>query len=164
WIAFGYLDKRWLSAAYLLGALAPMPLLVLAARVLEAGRAHPASWGSWLRELAPRRQAASVASESAPRVSANEASPSRQASPSSDASPSSEASPSSDASPSAEPARGLRRARFIRVTAGMLTALGLAYYFYGPPWYLNRAFGSLSIGFQEDLYLGNLQAISTGAI
>src|SRR5262249_30298573 len=51
WISFGYMDKRWLSAAYLIGALAPMVLLVLAARVLEAGRAHPASWRSWLSGL-----------------------------------------------------------------------------------------------------------------
>ena len=35
WIAFGYQDKRWLVAAYLIGALAPMVLLVGAARVLE---------------------------------------------------------------------------------------------------------------------------------
>ena len=63
WIAFGYQDKRWLVAAYLIGALAPMVLLVGAARVLEAGRTHPASWGSWLRELAPyRRPGTAVAS------------------------------------------------------------------------------------------------------
>ena len=55
-------------------------------------------------------------------------------------------------------------AAVIRVTAGLLTALGLAYYFYGPPWYLNRTSGSVSLGYQEDLYLGGLQAIYKGAV
>lgn len=133
WIAFGYMDKRWISALYLLGALAPMLALMLAARVLEAGRTHPANWRSWLRELAPGGRAANTA----PRLGAAEA---------------------------AEPAAGPPWVRFIRVAAGILTALGLAYYFYGPPWYLNRTFGALPIGSQEDLYLGNFQAISSGAI
>ncbi len=48
WLTFGYLDKRWETSAYLLGALAPMLLLVAAARVLKIGREHPRSWRSWL--------------------------------------------------------------------------------------------------------------------
>ncbi len=57
WISFGFMDKRWVTATYLLGALAPMLVLVAAARVLAAGRAHPPSWRAWFRELGPRRAA-----------------------------------------------------------------------------------------------------------
>ena len=53
WIAFGYTDKRWVTACYLVGALAPMFLVVASARVLTAGRGHPDSWRAWLRALAP---------------------------------------------------------------------------------------------------------------
>jgi hypothetical protein len=185
WIAFGYLDKRWMTAAYLLGALAPMVLLVGAARVLEAGRKHPASWRAWLRDLAPYRQsgpltantvaAASVISDTvvakpvvagpvvaSPVVASTgvgEAGP-RHARPRETAVATTGAG---DASQAASPER-YPGAGFIKVIAGVLTALALAYYFYGPPWYLNRTSGSLSIGYQEDLYLGGLQAISKGAV
>ena len=57
WISFGFMDKRWVTATYLLGALAPMLVVVAAARVLAAGRAHPPSWRAWFRELGPRRGA-----------------------------------------------------------------------------------------------------------
>jgi hypothetical protein len=55
WLAFGYLDKRWVTSGYLLGALAPVLLLVAAARVLAAGREHPRTWRSWLSRMAPLR-------------------------------------------------------------------------------------------------------------
>jgi hypothetical protein len=58
WINFGYLDKRWVTSAYLVGAFAPMLLLVAAARVLAAGREHPETWRSWLSGLAPQRAGA----------------------------------------------------------------------------------------------------------
>ncbi len=144
WIAFGYLDKRWLTAAYLLGALAPMLFLVAAARVLAAGRAHPGTWRSWLRDLAPRGRAATAACPAGPPEGTMAPGPAPQA--------------------VAASARRIRGTRFCRVTAGPLTALGLACYFYGPPWFLNRTFGSVPISDQEDLYLGGLQAISKGAV
>lgn len=53
-----------------------------------------------------------------------------------------------------------RPVRVARVAAGLLTAVALAYYFYGPPWYLDRYTGS--IGAAEDIHLGALQAISKG--
>jgi len=128
WIAFGYLDKRWVTAAYLLGALAPMLLLVAAARVLAAGREHPASWRSWLAGLAPR---------------------------------------SAGTEPSASPVRaawrGLARAPAVRAAAGVLTSLAIAWYLYGPPWYLSRP-GAAGIGLQEDVFLNGFQAISRGAV
>jgi hypothetical protein len=39
WVIFGFTDKRWETAAYLLGALAPMLFLTAAARVLRAAHA-----------------------------------------------------------------------------------------------------------------------------
>jgi len=139
WLAFGYLDKRWVSCAYLLGAFAPMLLLVAAARVLAAGREHPATWRSWLAGLAPRR----------PRAAAPAPAP----------------SPSS--TPRTRPARAawraLASAPAARATAGVLTSAAIAWYFYGPPWYLSRP-GASGIGVQEDVFLNGFQAISKGAV
>jgi hypothetical protein len=150
WIAFGYADKRWLTAAYLLCALAPMVLLVGTSRLLEAGRAHPASWRAWLRDLAPRRLPGTLAAATA----------------TADAETADTSAGESTAGHEALAAT-MRRypgAGFIRVTAGLVTALGLAYYFYGPPWYLNRPSFAAPILYQEDVYLSGLQAISKGAV
>ncbi len=136
WISFGYLDKRWVSACYLVAALAPMLLVVASARVLAAGRAQPESWRAWLSGLAPaRRTAGQAAADARPeRAGAEHAAPSNW-----------------------------WGARWLSVAVGVLTALGLAYYFYGPPWYLNRTAGAAPIGVQEDVFLTGLQAISRGA-
>jgi hypothetical protein len=135
WIAFGYLDKRWVTSAYLIGALAPMLLLVAAARVLAAGREQPPNWRSWLSGLAPRRVGAPAPTPSvAPRTS-----------------------------PVRATWRDLARAPVIRATAGILTALAFAWYLYGPPWYLSGP-GAGGIGFQEDVFLSGFQAISRGAV
>jgi hypothetical protein len=139
WISFGYLDKRWISAAYLVGALAPLPLLVLAARVLAAGRGHPESWRAWLRALAPAGRATD-------RTDAI-------------------AQPERDGvAPAAS--SGWWGARYVRVAVGVMTAIGLAYYFYGPPWYLSKTatVGPIGINFQEDVFLSGFQAISKGAV
>jgi hypothetical protein len=136
WIAFGFMDKRWITATYLLTVLAPMLLLVIAARVLAAGRAHPESWRAWLRGLAP-----------APRPSAQHDQGHRPPVVHTAAAPSAWWS---------SPA--------IRAAVGVLTAVGVAYYFYGPPWYLSRSAGSGPIGGQEDVFLTGLQAISKGAV
>jgi hypothetical protein len=55
-----------------------------------------------------------------------------------------------------------RSARAARVAAGVLTAVGLAWYFYGPPWYLVGQY--TPIGAQEDVFLSGLQAISNGSV
>jgi hypothetical protein len=144
WIAFGYLDKRWVTSAYLLGALAPMLMLVAAARVLAAGREHPRNWRSWLSGLAPRRIGA-AASAGAPE-------------------PSPGPSPESRPSPLRAAWRGLASARAARAAAGILTPLAIGWYFYGPPWYLNRPGAAAGIGVQEDVFLSGFQAISKGAI
>jgi hypothetical protein len=120
WIAFGYDDKRWETSTYLLGALAPVLLLVAASRVLKVGREHPAKWRSWLAGLVPRVSADHQVAESARST----------------------------------------WLRFGRIAAGIVTALGLAYYFYGPPWYLDQS--KVPIGYQEDVFLAGLQAISKG--
>ena len=59
--------------------------------------------------------------------------------------------------------RGLARAPVIRATAGILTAIAIAWYLYGPPWYLSGP-GASGIGFQEDVFLNGFQAISKGAV
>jgi hypothetical protein len=141
WIAFGYLDKQWMTSAYLLGALAPMLLLVAAARVLAAGREHPASWRSWLAGLAPR---------GAPRGRPPGLAPWEVAA----------APPASQAR---APWRSLARAPAVRATAGILTSLAIAWYLYGPPWYLSQP-DAAGIGSQEDVFLSGFQAISRGAV
>jgi hypothetical protein len=131
WINFGYLDKRWVTSAYLLGALAPMLLLVAAARVLAAGREHPGTWRSWLSGLAPRAPGAGPAE---PRIR-----------------------------PARADWRGLARAPAARITAGLLTSLALAWYLYGPPWYLGRPSAG-GIALQEDVFLGGFEAIAKGSV
>jgi len=118
WIAFGYLDKRWETAAYLAGALAPVLLLVAAARIRQTGRDHPRSWRAWLRGMTAGGGAAGAVSPDA------------------------------------------RWARAAQIAARVLTGAALAYYFYGPPWYLDR--NTAAIGYQDDVYLGGLQAIYKG--
>jgi hypothetical protein len=46
------------------------------------------------------------------------------------------------------------------VTAGLVTALGLAWYFVGPPWYLSKT--SSPISRQEEVVLIGLQAVAKG--
>jgi hypothetical protein len=208
WINFGYNDKRWLTAAYLVCSLAPMVLLVLAARVLEAGRAHPVTWRAWLRNLTPRRHTGraragapaagavaagtgviSTGAVAAATVSTSSGVPDAAVADAGVADAGVADAGAADTgtadagtadagtaleAPAASPAGDQERvtfaafrfpgAGFIRVTAGLLTALGLAYYFYGPPWYLNRASPSTALLYQEDLYLVGLQAISKGAV
>ena len=139
WIAFGYLDKRWVTSAYLLGVLAPMLLLVAAARLLAAGREHPRNWRSWLSGLAPRRTRTPPSAGRPTPQAVQRTSPLR---------------PAWRRFASATPARA---------TAGILSMIAIAWYFYGPPWYLSRPGGG-RIGFQEDVFLSGLQAISKGAI
>src|SRR5215469_4323168 len=137
WIAFGFLDKRWVTATYLIGALAPMLLLVIAARVLAAGRAHPRSWRAWFRALVPgpaTSQPRDVSTEGEPGSGVAARSTSWWATPA------------------------------VRAALGIMTAIGVAYYFYGPPWHLNRSTSSGPIGTQEDVFLTGLQAISKGAV
>ena len=142
-IAFGYLDKRWVTGAYLLGALAPMLLLVTAARVLAAGREHPRTWRSWLSGLAPRLVGADPPAIGEPGATGS--------------------SPAQRPAPARATWRGLTSARTVRAGGGILTALAIAWYFYGPPWSLSGR-GAGGIGFQEDVFLSGMQAISKGAI
>lgn len=122
WINFGYTDKRWETAAYLLGALAPMLWLTAAARVLEVGRGRPPSWRAWFAGLFPRTAAPAAAAAGYPQRS--------------------------------------QARRILPVLAGLATALGLAWYFLGPPWYLSQT--SSVIGTQEDVFLVGFQAIAKG--
>jgi hypothetical protein len=53
YVYFPYDDKRWETAAYLLGVLAPAVLLVTAARVLTVARSLPPTWRAWFTGLFP---------------------------------------------------------------------------------------------------------------
>jgi hypothetical protein len=120
WIHFGFTDKRWVTAAYLLGALAPMLWLLLASRMLTVADGHPATWREWAAGLFPRVVAA-------------------------------------------VPASGHERGRAHRIllaAASVLTALGLAWYFLGPPWYLSQTRSEIST--QEAVFLVGFQAIARG--
>jgi hypothetical protein len=129
WINFGFTDKRWETAAYLLGTLAPIIFLVTAARLLRVARDHPQSRRDWLAGLFPRFSADEGATAATP-----------------------------DASPS--DARARRWRRVLVRTGGIVTALGLAWYFFGPPWYLDRTTSPIS--YQEDVFLVGFQAIARG--
>jgi hypothetical protein len=118
WLGFGYRDKRWMSALYLLGTLGPMLLLVLSARMLETGRQRPAAWRAWLSASFTPTQTATAVPFSVTR-------------------------------------RGVALA-----SAKVLSALGIAYYFFGPPWYIEHYTGG--IDYHEDVHFGGLQAILTG--
>jgi hypothetical protein len=54
------------------------------------------------------------------------------------------------------------RSSLFRAAFGVTTALALAYYFYGPPWYLDRNTGP--IDYHEDFHFGGLQALSKGDV
>jgi hypothetical protein len=58
------------------------------------------------------------------------------------------------------PPPDLRLGTVARVAAGVLTAIALAYYFFGPPWHLDR--NAAPIDYHEDVHLGAFQAISRG--
>ena len=135
WVIFGFTDKRWETAAYLLGALAPMLFLTAAARVLRAARDRPPSWRAWLAGLVTRRSVGVLDATRDPVASAG------------------------TGHPGIRP--GLPRwRRALGVAAGVATALALAWYFVGPPWYLSQT--PTSITYQEDVWLPGFQAIAGG--
>jgi hypothetical protein len=128
-------DKRWLTAAYLLGALAPLIWVITAARVLTVGYGQPPTWRAWFTGLFPRT-----------------------------AEPDPGESPA-QAEDSASGLPGHRRSgarRMLVVTAGLATALGLAWYFLGPPWHISQTGAPISQ--QEDVWLIGLQAIAKGRL
>jgi len=134
WINFGYDDKRWVSAAYLLGTLAPIVLLITAARVLAVGRGHPPSWRAWFTGLFAGTATAAPDAPVTGDTSAGQAALAGW--------------------------RHSRAARVLTMLAGLATALGLAWYFLGPPWYLSQ--NTTMITSQEDIFLTGFQAIARG--
>jgi hypothetical protein len=58
-------DKRWETAAFLLGTLAPAVLVITAARVLAVGRDQPPTWRAWFTGLFPRTAAADLGDSAA---------------------------------------------------------------------------------------------------
>ena len=127
-----YDDKRWITAAYLLGTLAPVIWVTTAARVLTVGRGHPQTWRAWFTGLFPRTAPAGLDADQ-------------------------------DATGAASGLLGRRPSgarRVLLVAAGLATALGLAWYFLGPPWHISQT--SSAITQQEDVWLIGFQAIAKG--
>jgi hypothetical protein len=137
-------DKRWLTAAYLLGALAPLVWVVTAARVLTVGYGQPPTWRAWFTGLFPRQ--AQVDPGPSPAQAEDAAS----------------GLPGEDAASGVPARRRSGTRRMLVVTAGIATALGLAWYFLGPPWYISQTTAPISQ--QEDVWLIGLQAIAKGRI
>ena len=134
YVYFPYDDKRWETAAYLLGVLAPIIWLTTAARVLAVGRGLPPTWRAWFTGLFPK----TAAVDPGPRAGRHAA---------------------GTASDRAGRRRGGAR-RMLPVAAGLVTALGLAWYFVGPPWYLSKT--GAQISHQEEVVLIGLQAVAKG--
>jgi hypothetical protein len=135
WLYYGFDDKRWVCATYLLGALAPMIWLTVAARVLTVGRGHPPTWRAWLAGLFPRDSATARRAGSADATMAKHELPGWW--------------------------QG-RAGRILPVAAGLATALGLAWYFLGPPWYLTQ--NNSLVSPQEDFWLTGFQAMAHGQL
>jgi hypothetical protein len=134
YLYFPFDDKRWETGAYLLAVLAPAIWLTAAARVLAVGRGRPLTWRAWLAGLF---------------TVTTTVDPGRRA--------------RRRAGGAASGQAGRRRARARRMlsaAAGLATALGLAWYFAGPPWYLSQT--STAISRQEDVVLIGLQAVAKG--
>ena len=54
WLAYGFLDKRWITSLYLVTMVGTPLVLLLAARVVATAHGRPESWRSWLGALVPR--------------------------------------------------------------------------------------------------------------
>lgn len=138
WINYGYDDRRWVGAAFLIGALAPMIWLTAAARVLAVARSQPSTWREWAAGLVPRAGAAAA-----------------------------ERGDTRDFGEPEGRLAGWRRnplRRILLPTAGLATAFILAWYFLGPPWYLTQALTRATDPRQESIWLTGFQAISRGHI
>lgn len=135
YVYFPFDDKRYDTAEYLLGVLAPAVLLITSARVLSVGRGRPPTWRAWFTGLFPRTAQAHPGPRSGGR----------------------------QATGAAGALAGRWRSsalRMLPVAAGLVTALGLAWYFAGPPWYLSQ--NSAPISHQEEVVLMGLQAVAKG--
>src|SRR5258708_1618590 len=103
--------------------------------ILRAARDRPRSWRAWLAGLVTRRSVGVLDATRDPVASAG------------------------TGHPGIRP--GLPRwRRALGVAAGVATALALAWYFVGPPWYLSQT--PTSITYQEDVWLPGFQAIAGG--
>lgn len=131
-----YDDKRWLTAAYLLGVLAPVLWVTAAARVLAVGRDRPLSWRAWFTGLFPRIGTAGLNARAG--------------------------GPAGEVAGGVAGRRPSGARRMLSVVAGLATALALAWYFLGPPWRIAQT--SAPITQQEDVWLIGLQAIAKGQL
>jgi len=141
YVYFPFDDKRWETAEYLLGVLAPMLWVALAARVLTVARHRPLTWWAWFAGLFPRFTPVAPTVVDLPVVDL----------------------PRVARAPLDPPPVGRRwdgARRWLATGAGLATALGLAWYFLGPPWHISQTTAPISK--QEDVVLIGLQAVAEG--
>jgi hypothetical protein len=131
WINFGFDDKHWQTAGYLSCALAPMILLVASDRVLRTAREQPESWRVWLGSLFPLTPALPNPSGAAAGRAGVEFVSHRRTGP------------------------AMRT-----LACGLVTALAIAWYFLGPPWFIGQGSGPISA--QEEVFLTGFQAVASG--
>jgi hypothetical protein len=164
WLYYGFEDKRWKVAAYLLTALAPMLLLTAAARALEVGRGYPPTWRAWLAGLFGRDGAADLEG-AAPAGTAPAGTAWEGAAWEGTAWAGAPWEGTADAAKAEdEPVRWRqsRTGRIVAVAAGLATAVVLGWYFFGPPWYLSQSTAVVTP--QEDFWFSGFQAISHGYV
>jgi hypothetical protein len=53
WIGYGFFDKRWLVASFMLGTLGAMLVVAAASRLVQAAATAPDSWRAWGRAAFP---------------------------------------------------------------------------------------------------------------
>ena len=172
WLYYGFEDKRWKVAAYLLSALAPMILLTAADRVLEVGRGYPSTWRAWLAGLFGADAAAATHPEDTGREVTGPAGTGSEGTgweaPQGtgwDAPEHTVWETTVDAAKADdEPVRWRqsRTGRIVVVAAGLATAFVLGWYFFGPPWYLSQSTAVVTP--QEDFWFSGFQAISHGYV
>ena len=176
WLYYGFEDKRWIDTSYLLSALAPMLLLTAAARVLAVGRGTPPTWRAWLAGLFARDGAAAPDREgtaqegtaqegTAQEGTAQEGTAQEGTAQEGTALEGTAQEGTADAAAAAGAPAGRRHSRTGRIAAiaaGLATAAGLAWYFFGPPWYLSQT--SAVVTPQEDFWFSGFQAIAHGYV
>jgi hypothetical protein len=164
WLTFGYDDKRWISATYLLGTLGPLIALTTSARVLTVGRGHPPSWRAWFAGLFPRTAAPAPNPNPDPDPDPDPDPPDTREAETVEAEAveagTVEAAQAGIVQAGPGRWRRSRAGRILTVVAGLATAFALAWYFLGPPWYLSQ--NTSAIGAQEDIFLTGFQAIASG--
>jgi hypothetical protein len=116
WIGYGFFDKRWVVATFLLGTVGAMIVLSAAGQVVRAADLAPRTWREWARSAFP-----------------------------------------SAAAPA--PGVGIGAISVRRTVALTAAGLGLAAYFFAPPWHVALS----PVNIHETPMMAGVQGIANGA-